>query len=444
MLRRIRLIGISSVLAVGVVASGGYLVNAATAPSATITACSNTKTGAVRVIAPSKSCSKTEKRLTWNVKGATGAAGATGKTGAPGPAGPAGKAGNDGVSGFPGLDGKDGLQGPAGQDGKNGVDGRDGATGPQGPAGPAGTGAGAEVVDPNPNDLTYRMQIGSERAVEIAGFTQKLSNPGTALMGSGNADVGDVIATLPMNAGLLTQMSTLAKGAHLPTARLEMCKPGEATGHCTLELTLTEVIVAGVDVQQDPTQATATIQLNFAKEKLSYLPGTPQATTVSWNIAENVMDAPPSGSALATSTGDTTYTATLTGSTPRGVLSTRTWHQNLTQSGTTHVGGGGGAGKANFGDVTAETRTGPGTLTLFRTLVTGESLTRIELAGCETPTCTSTAALSQVRVSSLVLGSPTLFDRTEFNYGTINWDRKDHVRDVFTTFAWDVVANSAG
>jgi hypothetical protein len=118
--RRIRLIAISSVLAVGVVASGGYLVNAATAPSATITACSNTKTGAVRVIAPSKSCSKTEKRLTWNVKGATGAAGATGKTGAPGPAGPAGKAGKDGVSGFPGLDGKDGLQGPAGQDGKNG------------------------------------------------------------------------------------------------------------------------------------------------------------------------------------------------------------------------------------------------------------------------------------------------------------------------------------
>jgi hypothetical protein len=75
------------------------------------------------------------------------------------------------------------------------------------------TGAGAEVVDPNPNDLTYRMQIGSERAVEIAGFTQKLSNPGTAVLGSGNADVGDVIATLPMNAGLLTQMSCRPPGS---------------------------------------------------------------------------------------------------------------------------------------------------------------------------------------------------------------------------------------
>ena len=330
MLRRTRILGTSSLLAVGLVVSGGYLVNALTAPSTTtITACSNIKTGAVRVIAPTRACSKSEKRLTWNVKGPAGARGLTGLRGATGATGAAGAAGVPGTDGLPGADGQDGATGATGAtgpEGPAGPAGKNGAIGPQGPAGPAG---GTAVVDPNPNNLTYRMKFGTDPILQITNFTQKLADSGTTYAGGGTGagkpTFENVIVTLPMNSRVLAQMNNLAKGTHVPSATVEMCKPGEPTGHCTLELGLSEVMVVGVDVRQDPTQATVTVErLDFAKEKMSFLPGTPQATVYEWNIAQNVAGAS-SGSALATSTGDTTYTTTLTGSTPLGVISTRSW-----------------------------------------------------------------------------------------------------------------------
>jgi type VI protein secretion system component Hcp len=423
--RRTHLLATSALLAVGVVIGGGYVVNAATAPSSTITGCSNKKTGVVRIVAAKTRCAKNEKRLTWNVKGDTGA------TGLPGATGPAGAPGKDGTNGLNGTDGKDGA---------------DGATGATGPAGPAG---GTAAVDPNPNDLTYRMRIGNDPAVQITGFTQALTQSGTTHMGTGGGagkpSFGDVTATLPMNSRIMNQMTQLAKGTHLSSASLEMCKPGEDSGRCTLSLSLTEVMITGIDVQQDPTQSTATVQLNFAKEMISVLPGTKQAVTYEWDIAGNRLLGA-TGSTPATSTRDTTYTTTLTGSQPRAELSTRSWHQSSSQSGTTHMGGGGGAGKADFSDISAETRTGFGTIALFRALTSGTVLPEVELAGCESSTCTSTAVLTDVIVSELTLGSPSLFDGVQLNYGAIAWERNDTPKTTgaATTFSWDIAANSGG
>lgn len=454
--RRAQVLATSSLLAVGLVVGGGYLVNAATSPSTTITACSHKKTGAVRIVAAKAKCAKNEKRVTWNVKGATGAqgltglagpAGSTGATGAAGADGRDGAAGKDGEDGAPGLDGKDGVPGLDGKDGAPGKDGADGKDGAEGPAGPAG---GSAEVDPNPNDLTYWMVIGSDPIMEIAGFTQKMTQSGTTqtggIGGAGKATFGDIVATLPMNSPALNQMMQLAKGTHVPKARLDMCKPGERDldprnpdfGKCTLSLEVSDVLVTAVDVQQDPKQATVTVQLNFAKERISILPGTPESTTYEWNIAENVAGSS-SGSTRATADGGTTYTTTLTGAGPLGVLSTRSWSQSSSQSGTTHMGGGGGAGKPAFADVVAETRTGHGTVELFKALAKGTHLKTVEIAGCESSACTSTLVLSEVIVTELVLGSPSLFDQVQFDYAKIKWDRNDAVSKK--SFFWDLLAN---
>jgi type VI protein secretion system component Hcp len=432
--RRLRALLATSLLAVALVVGGGYVVNAATAPSTAITACSNKKTGALRAVSAKTKCTSKEKRLTWNVKGA---AGAQGLPGAPGGTGPAGR------DGAPGTNGKDGINGAPGKDG---VDGKDGAPGP---AGPAGTAGGTTGEDPNPHDLTYRMKIGNDAAVQVAGFTQELSNTGSTHMGSGGgagkADVGDITVTLPMNYQLLNQMNQLARGSVVPAASLEMCKPGETTGKCSLALALTDVMVNAVQVQQDASEATATVQLTFAREKVSVLPGTNRGADVEFDIRENrVVSA--TGAAKAISTNDTTYTTTITdGQGGVGnVLSTRSWRQAMTNSSTVHTGTGPEAGKPNFTDAVAETRSGVGTVALFRAVVLGQHLDQVEISGCESARCESKTILENVIVTQLTLGSPTLFDDTHFNFATIKWDRDDSPGSVPArkkSFFWDIAAN---
>jgi type VI protein secretion system component Hcp len=453
MLRRTRLLATSSVLAVGLTLSGGYLVNAATAPTTTITACSNTKTGAVRVVSPKTACAKTEKRLVWNVKGATGATGAVGKTGA---------AGAPGENGLPGPAGKDGINGADGKDGIDGIDGADGKDGAPGPAGP-----GAEVADPNPHDVTYRMSFANTYQggyTPINGFTQRFTQSGSTHMGdgggAGKANVGDVEVTLPMNSDLIARMTQLAKGSHTTTARLEMCLPGELigeaapagapagapdrrTGRCTLSVELQEVMVTEVSVNQDPDAETVTMHLNSALETVTHYPTTGAPMSLDLNIAENTSGL--QGAIAATDDGDTTYTTTLTGANgPLGVLPTERWSQSMTQSGTTHMGAGGGAGKANFGDLAARTRTGAGTVTLLDALFRGIHFPKAQVDGCITATCSSKMTMTDVLVTGVDIGSPSLFDDITLNYGVIKWERnEDNKRPANTrTFDWNVAANA--
>ena len=106
--------------------------------STNISACVNSTTGAVRIVASTSLCVAGETGMSWALvgpSGPTGPSGATGPTGATGPQGPAGPTGATGPAG---AAGSQGPAGPAGATGPQGPEGATGATGLTGPAGPQG------------------------------------------------------------------------------------------------------------------------------------------------------------------------------------------------------------------------------------------------------------------------------------------------------------------
>jgi len=108
-----------------VAAPAGGAVAVARTPhdtAAMIQACVR-KDGRLRLVAEKADCHKTERPISWNVRGPQGE---------PGPAGPVGPAGADGA---PGANGADGAPGPAGWPGPPGPQGE---RGPQGPKGDPG------------------------------------------------------------------------------------------------------------------------------------------------------------------------------------------------------------------------------------------------------------------------------------------------------------------
>ncbi len=63
--------------------------------------------------------------------------------------------------------------------------------------------------------------------------------------------------------------------------------------------------------------------------------------------------------------------------------------------------------------------------------------------GCEIAGCSQSMVLSDVFVTELAIGSPTLFDRAAFDYAAIDWDRSDLASlGARETFRWNVRANS--
>jgi len=116
-------------IAVGLVAAGLLGGGAALAgggppvvSSDTVTVCHKSGGKDIRIVSDASKCRRSERALTWNIKGPAGPAGPAGLPGAAGPAGPEGPTGEDGDLG---PRGPAGVQGPAGPQG------------PQGPAGPA-------------------------------------------------------------------------------------------------------------------------------------------------------------------------------------------------------------------------------------------------------------------------------------------------------------------
>jgi hypothetical protein len=63
-----------------------------------------------------------------------------------------------------------------------------------------------------------------------------------------------------------------------------------------------------------------------------------------------------------------------------------------------------------------------------------------EVTGCSTQPCTQRLTLGGAFVTKVTLGSPSLTDRTEFEYATMSWDRTEG-RDT-KSFTWDVTLNT--
>lgn len=123
-----------------------------------ISACVQTVSGNLRIVANIADCKSNETSLVWNIAGAPGAQGPAGPQGAPGPQGPAGPQGEVGPQGAPGQQGIPGPQGPIGQTGPQGEVGPQGVPGPQGPAGIDGApGAQGPQGEPGPQGLAGPM-----------------------------------------------------------------------------------------------------------------------------------------------------------------------------------------------------------------------------------------------------------------------------------------------
>jgi hypothetical protein len=108
---------------------GSYL--AAQSGGTVIRGCIDSRTGLLRIISGTATCTNKETLLTWNSVG---------------PTGPAGPAGPQGPIGAPGAAGAAGPQGPIGATGPAGAIGPIGPAGPPGLEGPPGLGA-LRVVD---------------------------------------------------------------------------------------------------------------------------------------------------------------------------------------------------------------------------------------------------------------------------------------------------------
>ncbi|HET7736728.1 MAG TPA: hypothetical protein VFK52_12175 [Nocardioidaceae bacterium] len=134
--QRMRAPSRSSKVLIGAAASLGVVMFGATMADAfspatgeVIYACYAKSNGAVRIVSESDTCSSSEIKISWNMKGRRGA------TGAPGAAG---EQGLQGLQGLAGLQGPIGPQGPAGEQGETGPAGPAGPQGELGPVGPAG------------------------------------------------------------------------------------------------------------------------------------------------------------------------------------------------------------------------------------------------------------------------------------------------------------------
>ncbi len=116
--------------------------------SSNISACVNSSTGAVRIVASISSCVAGEIGTSWAV------------TGPVGPTGPQGPIGNTGPQGATGPQGPIGNTGPQGATGATGATGPQGLQGQQGPQGPAGIN-GVQTISTNNIDNTATPGVGT-------------------------------------------------------------------------------------------------------------------------------------------------------------------------------------------------------------------------------------------------------------------------------------------
>jgi type VI secretion system secreted protein Hcp len=129
------------------------------------------------------------------------------------------------------------------------------------------------------------------------------------------------------------------------------------------------------------------------------------------------------------------------------------WSWGLSQSGTTHMGSGGGAGKANFQDLSFTKYIDLASADLMFASATGKHLTKAELvirkAG-EKPLDYLTITMDEVIVTSLSTGGSggedRLTENVTLNFAKVKVEYKEQSKkggeDVKGQFTWDIAANA--
>ena len=111
--------------------------------------------------------------------------------------------------------------------------------------------------------------------------------------GAGKANFQDISITNYLDKASPAILIALAKGAHIPEAKLLVRKAGEGQQKY-LEMTLTKVLVTSLSTggSGGEDRLTENVTLNFGKVTFAYTPQDSKGTvagdkTFTWNIAEN-------------------------------------------------------------------------------------------------------------------------------------------------------------
>jgi type VI protein secretion system component Hcp len=385
-------------------------------------------------------------QVSWNSVGPQGPAGPVGPIGPQGPKGDTGATGATGLQGPAGATGASGPAGPQGPVGDTGATGATGPTGPQGPAGPPGPEAGA--VNPNPFNLTYNLTVqpsGSPSVTEpVVGFSQAATLPltlGTGGTGptAGKPSLQPLDVQLPTTSYALKLLQPLVEGTTLSNVSVEMCQPGETPGHCTLQINMTNVYLAGISYGDSVTAGDAVAHVEFA----------PMTETVTNHRAsgDRTLTYNASTTALTNNTGTVpaaaggAFVTSLTnaaGTANPGTVTidTDSWSNGIKVP-VTITSTGVGTSHPQFDPLTVTTKSGAGTVDLLAHLLGGQPITTATITGCSATSCTGqNVQLTTAFVTDLSLGSPLLTDTALFAFQTIHWTRTDNQGSV--NFGWDL------
>ena len=139
---------------------------------------------------------------------------------------------------------------------------------------------------------------------------------------------------------------------------------------------------------------------------------------------------------------------------PKGDIDVLSWSWGMSQSGTTHMGGGGGAGKANFQDLSFTKYIDSATNAIMTALAKGTHIPECKLmvrkAG-EGQQKYILITMNEVIVTSLSTGGSggedRLTENVTLNFAKVKFDYtpQDSKGTVAgdKTFAWDIAANTA-
>jgi type VI protein secretion system component Hcp len=224
---------------------------------------------------------------------------------------------------------------PRGRRGQSGAQGAPGSQGPQGPPGPGGgTGAAPPAVAPAPvgQRLTITRSSGAPIVFPVLSSSFDGSMEGTSGGGSGSSKAAyeDLVLTKPPDATAHELLEETIENTHFPAARLEFIAPGSGSASASIELGETFIT-------------------NFANK------GSGESRTQSVNLKvgdpQNLTTSPPKLTWAAGATGlpvGAQKVGEMTIAGLSGTIDLFSVDWGLKQTGTL---GGGGAGKAAFGDL---------------------------------------------------------------------------------------------
>ena len=139
----------------------------------------------------------------------------------------------------------------------------------------------------------------------------------------------------------------------------------------------------------------------------------------------------------------------------KGDIDVLAWSWGMSQSGTTHMGKGGGAGKASFQDLSFTKYVDSATNALMTALAKGTHVPEVTLlvrkAGAG-QVVYITVVLSEVLVTSVSTGGSggedRLTENVTLNFAKVKYSyspqKPDGSADAAKTFSWDIAGNVAG